>query len=133
MSTWTKTLVLQKVFYTIVHCNGWQRNKVTFLLLITFCTYFLKCTNFKKYNNQTYFLVILAIYHNFLLLFTLSQKLLAEGLLAYFVEVVHICNYIPQIYKNTLHSWKPKNILGCICKKISGHSYRWCELVFLQI
>ena len=23
MSTWTKTQLFQKVFHTIVHCNGW--------------------------------------------------------------------------------------------------------------
>ena len=41
-----------------------------FLLLITFYTYVLTCTNFKKYNYQTYFLLILV----FLLLFTLGRK-----------------------------------------------------------
>ena len=32
---------------------------------------------------------------------------------------VHICNYIPPIYNNTLHSWTPKIIMGCIFKRIS--------------
>ena len=44
-----------------------------FLLLINFCTYFFKCTNFKKWNNKTYFLLISAFFI-IVWFFILSQK-----------------------------------------------------------
>ena len=82
-----------------------------FLLLITFCNYFLKCTNLKKYIYQTDFLLIFA----FLIL--LVKKALPEdtpGLLS--SREMPICTI--SFHNNTFHSWTPKNNnMGTIRKK----------------
>ena len=43
----------------------------------------------------------------------------AEGLQGYSVAEFAITSH--NIYNNTLHSCTPRNIMGCICKKISWH------------
>ena len=48
------------------------------LLLIIFCTYFFECTNFKKWNNWTNFLLISAFFIIFCF-FILSQKSVTRG------------------------------------------------------
>ena len=81
-----------------------------FLFPNTFYTFFVTWTNFKIYKYKSYFLLLLAFFITFYICPPEGPWLLSSRVLSTFAITSHQ-------YNNTLHSWTPTNIMGCICKK----------------